>query len=175
MAKSDNYFLAFFNDEEPLMDALSHLKEQNQKVYEVYSPFPIHGIDDLLGYKRSRLSVAAFLFGCFGFTAGLSMQSWMLGFDWPMNIGGKPHLPFPSFVPVTFEFTILCTAFGMVGTFLFVNRFYPGKEATLPDPRITDDKFCIAIKSSDIKDVSAISQMLSKYGATEITSKEVVL
>ncbi len=174
-SKTDKYILGFFNDEEILMDALVKVKTTGAKIHEVYSPFPIHGIDDILGYKRSRLSIAAFLFGLFGFSAGLSMQSWMMGFDWPMNVGGKPYLPWPSFVPVTFEFTILCTAFGMVGTFFYASKFFPGQEPRIPDPRITDDVFCIAIKVSEAGDVNLVNSTMLNNGAFEVKTKEVRL
>ena len=86
------YILGLFRDEEPLLHAVHELRKEGNKIHEVYTPFPVHGLDEALGYKRSRLPRAAFLFGCLGGTLGLSMQAWMLGVDWPMNIGGKPAL-----------------------------------------------------------------------------------
>jgi hypothetical protein len=173
----NKYILGFFDDEEVLMHALEEIKtEVNVPIHEVYSPFPIHGIDDILGYKRTRLTVAAFLFGCCGFTFGLSMQSWMLGIDWPMNIGGKPALAWPDFVPVTFELTVLITALGMVGTFLLASGFFPGAPAKIPDPRVTDDMFCVAYSSDKVggsKD--ALVKALKHHGALEIHEKEVEL
>jgi len=108
-----------------------------------------------------------------GFSAGLSMQAWMLGFDWPMNIGGKPALAWPDFVPVTFELTVLITALGMVGTYLVASGFIPGNDPKFPDPDVTSHKFCIAIPS-DTADYSKIASVLERHGAT-VEEKEVEL
>jgi len=122
---SKHYIIGVFGDEEPLLEAVKEVRASGTRIHEVYTPFPVHGLDELLGYKRSRLPKAAFLFGCLGFTLAITMQTWMLGIDWPMNIGGKPALAWPDFVPVSFELTVLITALGMVGTYLVACDFIP--------------------------------------------------
>lgn len=157
------------------MHAVEEINTTGTKIYEVYSPFPIHGIDDLLGYKRTRLTVAAFIFGCIGFTLALSMQTYMLGFSkWSINVGGKPYLAWPDFVPVTFEGTVLITALGMVFTYFVVNEFYPGAEPKQPHPRISDDLLCIAIREEDVTN-PAVKDIMMKHGALEVKEEEVVL
>ncbi len=171
---SQKYILGIFNDEEPVLDAVREIRASGTAIYDVYSPFPVHGLDQALGLKRSRLPKAAFLFGTLGLTLATTMQVWMLGIDWPMNIGGKPAIAWPDFVPVSFEFTVLLTALGMVGTFLYACGFFPGAEAKQPDLRVTSDKFCIAIKN-DGADFDAVSAMLKKHGAEEVKVEEVEL
>jgi hypothetical protein len=166
------YILGLFRDEEPLLHAVHELRKEGNKIHEVYTPFPVHGLDDALGYKRSRLPRAAFLFGCLGGTLGLSMQAWMLGVDWPMNIGGKPALAWVDFVPVTFELTVLITALGMVATYLVASEFIPGNEPKMPDPRITSDLFCIAIPADGAS--TSVSARMRQLGA-EVQEKEVEL
>mgnify|MGYP006293618745 FL=1 len=166
------YILGLFRDEEPLLHAVHELRKEGNKIHEVYTPFPVHGLDDALGYKRSRLPRAAFLFGCLGGTLGLSMQAWMLGVDWPMNIGGKPALAWVDFVPVTFELTVLITALGMVATYLVASEFIPGNEPKLPDPRITSDVFCIAIPADEAS--ASVGARMRQLGA-EVQEKEVEL
>lgn len=166
------YILGLFRDEEPLLHAVHELRKEGNKIHEVYTPFPVHGLDDALGYKRSRLPRAAFLFGCLGGTLGLSMQAWMLGVDWPMNIGGKPALAWVDFVPVTFELTVLITALGMVATYLVASDFIPGNEPKIPDPRITSDVFCIAIAADGAS--ASLGSRLRQLGA-EVQEKEVEL
>ncbi|MFZ9680621.1 MAG: DUF3341 domain-containing protein [Bacteroidia bacterium] len=166
------YILGLFRDEEPLLHAVHELRKEGNKIHEVYTPFPVHGLDDALGYKRSRLPRAAFLFGCLGGTLGLSMQAWMLGVDWPMNIGGKPALAWVDFVPVTFELTVLITALGMVATYLVASDFIPGNEPKIPDPRITSDVFCIAIAADGSS--ASVGSRLRQLGA-EVQEKEVEL
>jgi hypothetical protein len=171
---NEKYILAFFDDEEPLMEAVKAIRKSGTKIHEVYSPFPIHGIDDLLGYSRSRLPKAAFLFGTLGFTLGLTMQAYMLGFSkWRINIGGKPYLAWPDFVPVTFEATVLITALGMVGTFLLSSYYFPGAPALQPDLRVTSDRFCIAIKADNANHDAA--DIARNYGAIEIRNEEILL
>ena len=171
MSHSKNYILGVFDDEDVVMSAIPKIREAGTKIEEVYSPFPIHGIDDKLGIKRSKLPIAAFLFGLAGFSFAVWMQTYMLGFDWPMNIGGKPNIPFPSFVPVSFELTVLISALGMVGTFFVVSNLKPVKIEPL-DVRSTDDKFIMAIENNNI-DVDAVTNLLKSNGAIEVNHKEV--
>ena len=172
MSHSKNYILGVFDDEDIVMSAIPKIREAGTKIEEVFSPFPIHGIDDKLGIKRSRLPIAAFLFGLAGFSFAVWMQTYMLAFDWPMNIGGKPNFAFPSFVPVSFELTVLIASLGMVGTFFVVSNLKP---VAIPEPldiRSTDDKFIMAIENKNI-DVDAVTSLLKSNGAIEVNQKEV--
>lgn len=172
MSESKKYILGVFDDEDVVMSAIPKIRETGTKIQEVYSPFPIHGIDDKLGIKRSRLPIAAFLFGLAGFSFAVWMQTYMLGFDWPMNIGGKPNLAFPSFVPVSFELTVLISALGMVATFLISSDLKPYSIPEPLDVRSTDDKFIIAIENKNI-DLDAVTNLLKSNGAIEVNQKEV--
>ena len=172
MSNGTNYILGVYEDEDVLLDAIKKVRDGGVKIDEVYSPFPVHGIDDALGYKRSWLSIAAFLFGMLGTSLALTMQIGMMGIDWPMIIGGKDFIPFPSFVPVAFEMTVLLAAFGMVGTFFTISNLKPWGKPRIYDVRITDDKHVIAIdldanklSEADIKNVVASS------GASEVNNK----
>ena len=173
----NDYIIAIFDDEQPLMKAVTELRSNGTEIHEVYSPTPIHGIDPLLGYKRSRLGIAAFLFGTVGFMVGLGMQAYMLGYSkWKINIGGKPYLAWPDFVPVTFEATVLITALGMVGTFLLANKFFPGAPSLQPDSRVTDDKFCITIRADKVSShLNDIDAHLKDLGAEEVRTEFIEL
>jgi len=172
MSGTSDYILGVFDDEDVLMSAIENVRKGGVKIHEVYSPFPVHGIDDALGYKRSRLSIVAFLFGLLGTTLALTMQIGMMGVDWPMIIGGKDYIPFPSFIPVTFELTVLLASFGMVGTFFVISNLKPWGKAKLFDIRITDDKHIMAIDlSKNSMDHGALSKLLSSNGATEVNDK----
>lgn len=175
MSDSKNFVLGVFDDEDVLLKAVGKVRGAGVKIHEVYSPFPVHGLDEELGYKRSRLPIAAFMFGALGTTLALVMQIWMLGVDWPMIIGGKNHVALPDFVPVTFELTVLLAAFGMVGTFLVSSDLKPWKNANLLDIRITDDKHIMAIDLGKNRavEVAAINALLKDSGAVEVNSKDV--
>jgi len=145
MTSKENFLVGIFDDEDVLLHAVENIRDKGVKIKEVYSPFPVHGLDEVLGYKRTRLPIAAFFFGLTGTSLALFTQIWMLGFDWPMIIGGKNHYSIPPFIPVTFEFTVLLSAFGMVGTFLIVSDMKPYKWPRQYDIRSTDDKHVMAI------------------------------
>ncbi|MDX2303012.1 MAG: DUF3341 domain-containing protein [Microscillaceae bacterium] len=145
-AKHNKKFLVgIFDEEEILIAAVKKIRNLGIKIHDVYTPYPVHDLEHYLGYKRTRLAKAAFMFGATGTFLALWMQTYMLGAAWPMDVGGKDHLAYPDFVPVTFEATVLLAALGMVGTFLVSNGLGPGKKALMFDPRSTDDKFVMAI------------------------------
>lgn len=172
MASGNKFVLGIYDDEDVLLIAIKKIREAGVKIKEVYSPFPVHGIDDVLGYKRSRLPIAAFLFGLTGMSLALIMQIGMMTVDWPMIIGGKDFLPLPSFIPVTFELTVLLAAFGMVGTFFVVSNLKPWGKAELLDIRSTDDKHVVAV-DLDANHVTEedIKKVLNETGATEVNNK----
>jgi hypothetical protein len=170
---SEKYLVGIFDGESEVMHAVEEVRHAGVKIHEVYTPFPIHGLDIALGYKRSRLPRAAFMFGFLGTCTALTMMTWMMGFDWPMIIGGKDTIPLPNFVPVTFELTVLFAALGMVFTFLVTNDLYPGKTPKMFDIRSTDDKFVMAV-ALDENSISQqdITDLLRRNGAVEVNEKQ---
>ena len=145
MDADKNFLVGIFDDEELVLDGVDKVRQSGVKIHEVFSPFPVHGLDERLGYKRTRLPIAAFMFGVTGTALALLMQIWMLGFDWPMIIGGKNFSSLPPFIPVTFELTVLLASLGMVGTFLIVSGFKPYAWPRQFDLRSTEDKHVMAI------------------------------
>ena len=172
MESNKNFIVGIFEDEDVLLNAVGQIREKGLKIHEVYSPFPVHGLDDALGYKRSRLPIAAFMFGMTGTSLALLMQIWMLGYDWPMIIGGKNHASLPPFIPVTFEMTVLLAAFGMVGTFFIASDMKPYKWPRQFDLRSTDDKHVLAVDLATNKmSKEEISAILKAQGASEVNEK----
>jgi hypothetical protein len=168
-----NFVLGKFWHPDHVLEALGKLQHDGVKVYDVYAPCPIHGIEPYLDIKRTRLTVASFIYGVFGCTFGVLMMSLIYGVVWPINIGGKPFVPWVDFVPVGFEMTVLFAAHGMVLTFFIVGPFWPGKKANLMDDRQTDDIFVVAIDKRKIQDMDSVRKTFSEAGAFEITEKEV--
>jgi len=173
MDADKNFIVGIFDDEEILLSGIKNVRDSGVKIHEVYSPFPVHGIDDALGYKRTRLPIAAFLFGMTGTSLALIMQIWMLGFDWPMIIGGKNFASLPPFIPVTFELTVLLSALGMVATFMITNDLKPYRWPRQFDLRSTDDKHVMAIDLAKNTSMTkaALSQLLKSAGASEVNEK----
>ena len=172
MERDKHFTLGVYDDEDQLVQAVKDLRGNGVKIFEVYSPFPVHGLDEALGYKRSRLPKAAFMFGALGTTLALTMMFYMMGFDWPMIIGGKNFTALPPFIPVTFELTVLLASLGMVGTFMIVGDLKPFKNPRIFDIRITDNKHVIAVDLADNKmNKAEINSLISKTGALEVNDK----
>lgn len=173
MDANKNFLVGVFDDEDVLLDAVGKVRGSGVKIYEVYTPFPVHGLDTALGYKRTRLPIAAFLFGLTGTALALLMQIWMLGYDWPMIIGGKNHASLPPFIPVTFEMTVLLSALGMVAVFLIVSDMKPYAWPRQFDLRSTDDKHVMAVDVdvNGAKTRDEITRILKDAGAVEVNEK----
>ncbi|MCZ8355257.1 MAG: DUF3341 domain-containing protein [Chryseotalea sp.] len=173
METNKNFIVGIFDDEDILLEGVEKVRDKGVKIHEVYTPFPVHGLDEALGYKRSRLPIAAFLFGLTGTSLALTMQIWMLGIDWPMIIGGKNFVSLPPFIPVTFELTVLLAALGMVATFMIVSDLKPYKWPRQFDLRSTDDKHVMAIDLAINTNLSSddIKRILKEAGASEANDK----
>lgn len=172
MATNNKYLVGVYGDDDIALKAVKSIRAANIKIHEVFSPFPIHGIDEALGYKHSRLPKAAFMFGALGLALALLMQYWMMGYDWQMIIGGKNFASLPPFVPISFELTVLISALGMVATFLIASDLKPYKKPRIFDIRITDDKHVIAIDLGQNKlGKEEISKIVADTGAEEVNEK----
>ena len=172
MESGKNFLVGIYDHEDVLVNAIKQVRQSGIKIHEVFTPYPIHGLEDVLGYRRSRLPIAAFLFGLTGTTLALTMMFYMMGFDWPMNIGGKNYTPLPTFIPVTFEMTVLLAAFGMVGTFFVVSNLKPYGKPKIFDIRSTDDKHVMAIDlANNPFSTDEISSVLRQSGASEVNTK----
>jgi hypothetical protein len=137
-----------FAREEDLLRAAETVRQRGWQVVDIYTPYPLHQAAALLGLSRSRLPCTAFVFGLLGVALALWFQFWVSALDWPLNVGGRPWNSLPAFVPVTFEMMVLCAGLGMVLCWLVVCRLFPGKEAVLASPRVTDDRFVLEVQSA---------------------------
>ena len=173
MERDTHFILGVYDDEDVLLHAVEEVRGNGVKIHEVFTPYPVHGLEHVLGYRRSRLPIAAFLFGMLGTTLALTMQIYMLGIDWPMIIGGKDHIAFPDFIPVAFELTVLLAAFGMVGVFMVSSNLKPWAQPRIFDLRSTDDKHIMAIDiaNNHSLEVERIKEILKSSGATEVNNK----
>lgn len=162
------YILGHFEDPDDMMHGIDKLQASNISIYDVFSPMPIHGIEDKLGVKRSRLPIVAFCCGITGTFCAFSLLYYCLVHDWPMNIGGKPSFAAPDFIPIMFELTVLFAAYGMCISFFFRNHLFPGRAPRVMDLRATDDRFVIAIDADINPFPDKIDDILKDAGAVEI-------
>jgi len=164
---------AIFNDEEPLLASARTLKANGIRVKNVFTPFPVHGLDEAIGLPRTWIAICAFIYGITGTCLATLMMWYMMIHDWPTDIGGKPSMAYfmnvPAFIPITFESTVLCAAHGMAITFYLRCWLVPGAKAKNPDPRTTDDHFMMVIETKE-ENRSNLESMLRKDGAIEINN-----
>lgn len=171
---SSKVIQAMYNDDDILMDAVKEVRAAKHHIAEVYTPFPVHGLDKAMGLKGTRIAITAFMYGCVGLTFAIWMMNYMMIEQWPQDIGGKPSFSFvlnmPAFVPIMFELTVFFAAHLMVITFYMRSRLWPFKEAENPDPRTTDDMFVMEV-TVDGNEEELIS-FLEKTGTVEIKVTE---
>jgi hypothetical protein len=169
MSHAKKYIYGIFNDDEVVMNAIHSLRGKGVRVKDVISPFPIHGIEEALGLKRTRISICCFIYGMLGCSLALLMMWYMNIFDWPMDIGGKPSFALyknlPAFIPVTFESTVLCAAHGMVITFYLRSKLLPGVEPTIFHHRQADDHFVMTVQVKDGQSEEEVRTMMKQAGA----------
>jgi len=169
----NKFITAYYNDEEDLLKGIKMMKSNGVEPLDVLTPFPVHGLDKALGLKRSRLTRVAFVGGVVGGLVGFFFQAWVFTKAYPLNFGGKPFFAVPSFMPVTFEMTVLFAAFAMVIAFFVHNKLGPGAKPVIHDERVTDDRFLLVfdIWEKDEKEVSNIQMALTNAGAQGIQLK----
>ena len=168
MANLGKGLLATFSDEHQLIEACRLMRERQFTKFDALTPFPVHGIDEAMGIKRSKIPYVTFLAGLTGGTFGLWLQCWTSAVDWPLNVGGKPFLSFPAFIPVVFELTILLGGLSTAAA-LFYFAGLPKVGYFSPNPAFTDDKFGLFIPA-DEKGYNAdeLSGVLKKCGAEDV-------
>jgi hypothetical protein len=164
-----------YDDEEILMDAVHKANDEHLEIMDVFTPFPVHGLDHALHLAESRLHVVGFIFGAIGTLTAFLGMTWIFTQDWPMIFGGKPYFSAPAFIPITFELTVLFAAIGMVVTFYTVCGMAPGVTNPTLDDRITDDKFCIAFDATNASSemIDKLKGFFTNTQASEINQKTI--
>lgn len=167
MKKDTKYLSACYPDEIDLLEGIKELKKEGIQILDVLTPFPVHGLDKALGFRRSWIPRVGFIAGAVGAICGFIFQAWVFSRAYPINFGGKPFFAIPSFIPVTFECAVLFAAFAMVFAFLFRSKLGLGAKNKIYDLRITDDSFVVVadIIESTREEISRITDLFKKTGA----------
>jgi len=165
---------AVYNDDDILMHAVKKVRAEHHHIEEVYTPFPVHGLDKAMGLADTRIAITSFMYGCLGLAVAIIMMNYIMIADWPQDIGGKPSFSYlenmPAFVPIMFELTVFFAAHLMVITFYLRSRMWPFKKAENPDKRTTDDLFLMEVGVHDNEE--ALKSLLLDTGAIEVTVTE---
>src|SRR5664279_5025931 len=140
------FVVGCFEDENVLFPAVKNVRKAGYKIHDVYTPFPIHGLDHAMGLRETSLHTAGFIYGITGTATAVSGISYALIYDWPLNFGGKPHFALPAWIPVIFELTVLFASVGMVLTFCYLCQMAPFVRKHHFSLRSTDDRFVMVIE-----------------------------
>ena len=170
MGKARIGTLGLWLDEHKMVAAAKTATDAGYAKLEAYSPFPLHGIDDAMGIKRSWIPYVTFVFGLLGCAAGTFFTWWVSAVDWPLVIAGKPFWSLPAFVPVIFELVILFAALSSVATlFLQFIKVNP----KILDADITSHKFALFVPDSDEKyNAGSIEKLFNDAGADQVRQAE---
>jgi Protein of unknown function (DUF3341) len=146
--------IAEFETPAAIMHAAEKVRDSGFRKWDVFTPFPVHGMDKAMGLRNSRVGWFSFIGGCTGYTCGMLMIWWMNAVDYPIVIGGKPMFsPFSAFPP-SYELTILLGSFGSLLGMLFLNRLPRLHHPLLKHRRFalaSHDRFFLVIETVDPK------------------------
>ena len=160
-------FRASFTDPLLLLEAVKRLRLEGFRVIDTYSPFPVHGMDEAIGLKPSRLPRACLGFGLLGLATALGVQIWTSAYDYPLIVGGKPLVSLPAFIPVAFELTVLMAGLGVVGSLFIAAGMRP--RFKMPDlhPGVNDDRFVVAAEIQAGASFAGVQSLLAGLGALD--------
>lgn len=171
---SRQFLVATFSNEDALRDAARELRDRGFRIHDVYAPYPVHGMDELMGLGHSRLPIVTLVGGLAGCAAALAMQFYMAVFDWPLNVGGKPPNSTLAFVPIAFELTVLGAGLITAAAFLTRSRLAPGARAARFADGTTEDVFALVLRVRDATfDASEAGRLLVESGAGHVSLKDV--
>jgi hypothetical protein len=171
---SNQFLVATFSNEHSLREAVGQLRAHGFRIYDAYAPYPVHGLAELMGARRSRLPIVSLVAGVLGLTVALGFQFYAAAFDWPLNVGGKPAASTLAFVPITFEITVLCAGLATAAAFLIRSRLGPGAPVVRFAEGTTEDVFALVLRHRDATFKAAEARfLLLESGAHAITLKEI--
>ena len=163
-----------FDDDHTLLHAVDGAVKEGLKIDDVYTPFPVHGLEHKMKLRPTKIHTAGFVFGLTGLITAFSMMTFASTINYPTNFGGKPLFSLPAWIPIMFEQTVLFASVGMVIVFYYLCNLYPGKQPKIIDPRLTDDMFAITFDiSNDSSKVSHFTDFLKQEGAVEVFEKDI--
>jgi mono/diheme cytochrome c family protein len=162
-----------FDSAQLLMKAIPLIKEKVQARLEAYTPYPVEGIDKLLGLRKSPIGGMVLVMGVIGALSALGFELWTSGVDYPQMTAGKPYFSWEALIPIMFEVTVLFATFTAgLGMLLLLNRLPFFRHPMLQSktlPLVTRDKFALAVESGGAEiDINAVSEMFWQAGAKSV-------
>jgi len=162
------FIVGSFDDEAVLFPAVKNVRKSGYKIYEIYTPFPIHGLDKAMGLRDTSLHTAGFIYAAIGTATALGFISWALAVDWQIVFGGKPFFSLPAWIPIMFELTVLFSSVGMVLTFCYLCQLAPFVKKDHFNLRSTDDLFVMVLESTGRTNEAETIAFLESLGAKDV-------
>lgn len=160
--------LALFDHPDTTLQAARRARDKGFERWDVYTPFPVHGMDDAMGLGRSPVPWITFVMGVVGFCTAIIIQFGTMVYSWPLNYGGKPYAAWPSFVPITFEMTVLAAGVSTAVGALFLGGVLKFRKRKA-HPHVTSHRFAIFVEASDPKyDEGDALSFFEDAGAIEV-------
>src|ERR1700730_1617797 len=153
-----------FYDEAVLFPAVKKVRRAGYRLHDVFTPFPIHGLDKAMGLRDTSLHTAGFIYGITGTATAVGFITWALTIDWQLNFGGKPFFSLPAWIPITFELTVLFASIGMVLTFCYLCQMAPFVRKHHFSLRATDDLFVMVIECMPKTNEADLQAFLKSVG-----------
>jgi hypothetical protein len=167
MKDEKSIVIGLFTDPDTILEAAEHAREKGWKDLDAITPYPVHGMEHALGLQMSWVPWVTLIMGLVGAIAGFGFEAWTSAVDWPLNVGGKPHISWPAFVPVMFECGILI---GGICTFLatWAACRLPKRNPRIYDERLTDDRFGLVVPIIEKTQANDVVSFLKGAGADEV-------
>ena len=164
-----------FDTPDEIINAAEAISNAGYKQYDINTPYPVHGMDNTMKLKPSKLGYFALAFGLSGTAIALLTMYWITKINYPLVIGGKPFFSLPALIPITFEVTVLLASIGTVTTMLFLFFRFPNNSHPLQDSnylkKVSIDKFGVCIEANDkIFNEEKVKEFLKNLGAKDINS-----
>ncbi len=167
MAKRISGVVGIWSDDHECVEAAHKMRKAGYTHFDAITPFPVHGMEEAVGIKRSMIPWVTFIAALIGGSLGLLLQYWTSAVSWPINVGGKPFFSLPAFIPVTFELTILFAALSSVGAMFILNRL-PQIDPPIIDPDLTCCKFALWVPETEPGyNPEKVESFLKQIGAEE--------
>jgi hypothetical protein len=165
--QNQSVILGIFSDPDAILHAADGARKKGWKQLDAITPFPIHGMEHALGVGTSWVPWVTLISGLLGGIGGFALEAWTSAVAWPLNVGGKPFVSWPAFVPVMFECAILsagiCTFVAM-----WIACKLPNSKPRIFDERLTDDRFSLVVPLVDGMPENEVMDFLKGAGADEV-------
>lgn len=157
-----------FLKESTVLKAAAKVRESGFIKFDAITPYPVHGMEEACGIKRSWIPYVTFTAGCLGLLAALGLVYYTSVIDWPINVGGKPMFSLPAFIPIMFELTVLFAALSSVGALFYICGM-PKIDPPVIDKDLTCHKFAIFIPENDVGyNAERVEKLMRELGADDV-------